>query len=51
MRNEFLKYGGEVRTQTLKTFFRMIFNSKDISHQWKISLLINIDKGKKTMKK
>ena len=51
MRNEFLKYSGEVLTQTLQTFFKMIFNSEDIRHQWKISVLINIDKGNKTMKK
>ena len=25
----------------------MIFDSEDIPHQWKISMLINIEKGKK----
>ena len=29
----------------------MIFDSEDIPHQWKISMLINIDKGKKTNEK
>ena len=47
VRNEFLKYSGEVLTQTLQTFFKMIFDSEDIRHQWKISMLINIGKGKK----
>ena len=51
MRNEFLKYGGEVLTQTSQTFFKMIFDSEDIPHQWKISMLINIDKRKKDNEK
>ena len=50
VRNELLNYVGEVLTQTLQTFFKMIFDSEDIPHQWKMSILINIDKGKKTMK-
>ena len=50
VRNEFLKYGREVQTQTLQTFFK-IFDSEDIPHQWKISMLINIDKGKKDNEK
>ena len=29
----------------------MIFDSENISHQWKISMLINIDKGKKDNEK
>ena len=29
----------------------MIFDSEDIPHQWKISMLINIDKGKKDKEK
>ena len=44
-------YGGEVLTQILQTFFKMIFDSEDILHQWKISMLINIDKGKKDNEK
>ena len=47
MRNKFLKYGGEVLTQTLQTCFKMIFDSEYIPRQWKISMLINIDKVKK----
>ena len=50
VRNEFLKYGGEVQAQTLQTFFK-IFDSEDIPHQWKISMLINIGKGKKDNEK
>ena len=50
VRIEFLKYGREVQTQTLQTFFK-IFDSEDIPHQWKISMLINIDKGKKDNEK
>ena len=44
-------YGGEVLTQILQPFFKMIFDSEDILHQWKISMLINIDKGKKDNEK
>ena len=51
MRSEFLKYGREVLTQTLQTSFKVIFDSEDIPHQWKISMLINIGKGKKDSEK
>ena len=51
MRNEFLKYGGEVLKQTSQNFFKMIFDSEGIPHQWKISMLINIDKRKKDNEK
>ena len=46
-----VKHGGEVLTQTLQDFFKLIFDSEDIPHQWKISMLINIDKGKKDNEK
>ena len=49
--NEFLKYGGEVLIQTLQAFSKFIFDSEDIPYQWKISMLINIDKGKKDNEK
>ena len=29
---------------------QMIFDSDNIPHQWKISMLVNIDKGKKYKK-
>ena len=49
--NEFLKFSGEVLTQTLQSLFKMIFDSGDIPHQWKISMLININKGQKDKEK
>ena len=51
MRNEFFKYGEEVLTQTLQTFFKTIFDSEDIPRQRKISMLIKIDKEKQDSKK
>ena len=51
VRNEFLKCGGEVLTETVQAFFKMIFDSEDISHKWKVSMLINIDKGIKDNEK
>ena len=51
MRSEFLKYGREVLTQTLQTSFKVIFDSEDIPHRWKISMLINIGKGKRDSEK
>ena len=50
MRNEFLKYGGWVLTQTQQNFFKMIFDSEDIPHQWKISMLILQTKEKRINK-
>ena len=51
MRNEFFKYGEEVLTQTLQTFFKTISDLEDIPRQWKISMLIKIDKEKQDSKK
>ena len=51
MRNEFFKYGEEFLTQTLQTFFKTISDLEDIPRQWKISMLIKIDKEKQDSKK
>ena len=45
MKNEFLKYGGELIAILLKDYFQQILESEDIPTQWNSSILTNIDKG------
>ena len=45
IKNEFLKYGGEIIKILLKNYFQQILQSEDKRTQWKSSFIINIDKG------
>lgn len=47
IKNEFIKYGGENLKNEILKLFENIYHTENIPEQWKLSYIVNIDKGKK----
>ena len=48
IKNEFIKYGGNKLREKLTSLFNEILNHEQIPQSWPRSMIINIDKGKKS---